>query len=322
MKTGADREDNVPLLSFTAPDKPLPFMKWRRVAFVLTSLMMLITLTSLSTINLNLGVDFTGGTVVELRSSEPIDVAALRAQLTETGFEAASIQGFDAGMGATVRMPPAEDEEGEQETVRLLQAALGADYTIAGASVLGPKISGEFLRNSIIAVALAILAIAVYIWFRFEMKFGLAAFITTLYDGLIIFGLFSLTRMTFDLTSIAAILAVVGYSINDTVVVFDRIRENLRKYKAATVPEIIDRSITETLPRTIMTGVTTLFASMALAIFGGPVLFSFGIAISFGIVAGTISSVFVAAPLLIYLPGRMPGEEGRAEKENLPVPAE
>ena len=310
----------MPLIKIRAPEKPLPFMRYRWVAFTITLLMTAAAIASLTIQHLELGVDFTGGIVADVSSPEPIDTGALREQLAESGFEAA-IQGFNEGRGATIRLPPSESGENEQATVQRLSAAIGDSLTIEGTSALGPKVSGEFLRKSIIAVGLSMLSIAFYVWFRFEFKFGAAALLTTLHDTLMVFALFSFTRLTFDMTIVAAILTVIGYSVNDTVVVFDRIRENLRKFKAASISDIIDRSVTETLPRTVVTGGTTLLASLSLLFFGGPVLFGFAAAIVFGVIIGTYSSIFVAASLLVHLPGKLPGEaDERRAAEGVVMP--
>lgn len=306
----------MPLFVFRPPKKPLSFMKWRFIAFAVSAIVLIATIASLSTQGLALGVDFTGGTVAEVRSEQTIDVATLREQLAGAGFTDASIQGFDQGMGATIRLPAEENPEVSAQTISRLSAALPEGVRVEGTSALGPKVSGEFLQKAMIAVGLSILSIGIYVWIRFEFKFGLAAFLTTLHDAILVFGLFTFTRMTFDMTVVAGILTVIGYSINDTVVVYDRIRENLRKYKTTSLSDLIDLSVTETLPRTIVTGGTTLLTSAALLVLGGPVLAGFAAAITFGVIIGTFSSIFVAAPLLLHLPGRLPTEHARGEKAN------
>jgi preprotein translocase subunit SecF len=193
--------------------------------------------------------------------------------------------------------------------------------TILKTDAVGPKVSGELLTYGIGAALAAVIGIAIYVWFRFEARFGWAALITTFHDVFVIAGLFAVTGMTFDLTSIAAILTIAGYSINDTVVVFDRIRDMLKKYKKLSFDAIIDASITATLSRTLMTSFTTLITSLVMMFMGGPVLFGFAAAISFGIIIGTYSSIFVAAPLLIYLPGKLPGQRQRGESGGASDPA-
>ncbi len=293
----------------------LPFSKWRFIGFGVITALLIITLGSLAFRGLNLGLDMTGGLLVELRSEQVIDTATLRAALAAQGIENASIQLSDAEHTALIRVGLSSDDKGDS-TRAAVHAALDKSMSIRSEDLVGSKVSGEMYKDGLIACTLSVLAIAVYVWFRFEAKFGLAAFITTLHDILMLFGLYSITGLSFDLTSVAAILAIAGYSINDTVVVFDRIREMLGKDRAGAVEAVIDRSITDTLRRTLMTSTTTLISTVALMIFCGPVMFGFAAAVSFGIVIGTYSSIFVAAPLLIHLPGRMPG---RLPPDGLPA---
>ena len=296
-------------------DPALPFSRMRFIGFGVILSLLLLTIISLGERGLNLGLDMTGGLLVEAHSEQVVDTATLRRSLADQGIHNAEIQLSDKGHTALIRVGQGKDEKGDS-TRTAVHAALGQGMTIRSEDIVGSKISSEVYRDGLIACTLAVLAIAVYVWFRFEAKFGLAAFLTTLHDILMLFGLYSLTGMSFDLTSVAAILAIAGYSINDTVVVFDRIREMLGKDRRGRVEDVIDRSITDTLRRTLMTSTTTLISTVALMIFGGPVMFGFAAAVSFGIVIGTYSSIFVAAPLLIHLPGRMPG---RLPPEALPV---
>ncbi len=219
----------------------------------------------------------------------------------------------DGGLAAFVRSGGANGAE----TLDRIRAAIGSSAEIRSEEAVGPKVSAELLRQGGLASLAAVAAIAVYVWLRFEAKFGVAAFVTTLHDVIMLVGLYAVTGLSFDMTSIAALLAIAGYSINDTVVVFDRIREALRRDKAAPVGEIIDRAVTETLRRTLMTSGTTLAASVSLMALGGPVLFGFAAAVSFGILIGTYSSIFVAAPLLLHLPGALPGRPGASGRYDL-----
>lgn len=283
-------------------------MRWRNGAFFVTIALAAVSAISLATQGLNLGLDFTGGVVIEAQSPSRIDSAEVRAALAEAGFADASVQTADQGESVLVRLPPADIAEIEKLR-ELVESAVGEGAEVVRTDAVGPAVSGELLQKGLMATGLAILMISVYVWLRFEAKFGLAALLTTFHDVFATVGLFSITQMNFDLSIIAAILAVAGYSINDTVVVYDRIRENLTKHKSVTLSVLIDRSITETLRRTTTTAGTTLLTSLAILFFGGPVLFGFGAAITFGIVIGTYSSIFVAAPLLIHLPGKLPGRE-------------
>jgi preprotein translocase SecF subunit len=303
-------------------------MRWRGLAFAFTAALTLITFASLAIQGLNLGLDFTGGVLIEARSSAQFDVDALRSNLAAAGVEDPSVQLATVRPGADNAQRYAalirvglERDAGETQTqtiVEQVRGALGQGVAACAAGqgqtcierteTVGPQVSGELLRNGLLAAGLAVLCIAIYVWFRFESKFGVAALLTTFHDVIVILGLFSITQMTFDLTTIAALLTVAGYSINDTVVVFDRIREVMRKHKRMSLPDRIDEAINATLSRTVVTGCTTLISLFAILFFAGPVLFGFAAAILTGVVIGTYSSIFVAAPLLIHVPGRMPGD--------------
>lgn len=300
---------------------PLPFMRGRHIAFAVTLLIAAISAISISVQGLNLGLDFTGGVLVEGSSPSVADSQNIRNALADAGFPDAGVQLADGGKVVLARLPPADAEDAGRLS-DVVREAIGAGATIVRVDAVGPSVSGELLQKGLIATGLAVVMISVYVWFRFESKFGLAALITTFHDVFATIGLFSVTQMSFDLPIVAGILTVAGYSINDTVVVYDRIRENLRRHKSASLTELIDRSITETLRRTTTTAGTTLITSVAILIFGGPVLFGFAAAISFGILIGTYSSIFVAAPLLIYLPGKLPGRDVTQSEDGRPAPAE
>jgi preprotein translocase SecF subunit len=295
---------------------PFTFSRWRWVGFGVTLALTLATLAALVVDGLAFGLDFTGGVIVEARSAASFDAGALRAALAAAGVPDAVVQLGDGGGSAFVRAPYLDGVD----SVERIREALGAGAEIRSAEAVGPKVSGELLRGGAIACLLAVAGIAIYVWLRFEAKFGVAAFLTTLHDVVMIIGLFAVTGMTFDLSTVAAMLAVAGYSINDTVVVFDRIRETLGREPDSPIESVIDRSITETLRRTLMTSVTTLVTTVALMVLGGPVLFGFAAAITFGVLIGTYSSIFVAAPLLIHLPGRLPGR-GEPDTDEAAAPA-
>ena len=297
----------IPSIRTWLPDQALPFSRWRFSGIAVIISALLVTAGTLAFFGLNLGLDFTGGVLVEARSPTGFDVGAIRAGLGAAGLETASIQLSDGGTSALVRVP--SDGGGALDAVR---SALGAGAELRSQEAVGPKVSGELLRRGLTASLATVVAIAVYVWLRFETRFGLAAFLTTLHDVALMVGFYAVTRLPFDLTSIAAILLIAGYSINDTVVVFDRLREWLRKSREMPLEEVIDRSITETLRRTMMTSGTTMVTSLSLMIFGGPALFGFAAAVTFGIAVGTVSSIFVAAPLLLHLPGPLPGRAEQA----------
>ena len=286
-------------------DPPVPaggpawaFTRWRRLGFALSFVLILLTAAALALRGLSLGLDFTGGVLVEAQG--PVfDVAALRAALAVQGIPEAVVQLADEGRTVLVRA------SGDAAALVDITAALGPDATVRVADVVGPKVSGELFRSGVLAGLFAVWGIGVYIWLRFEARFGLAALLTTLHDLVLMVGLYAVTGLTFDLTSVAALLAVAGYSINDTVVVFDRVREVQARDRDAWLPGVIDRAVTSTLRRTLMTSATTLVTTVALMALGGPVLFGFAAAVTFGIVMGTASSIVIAAPLLLHLPGRV-----------------
>jgi preprotein translocase SecF subunit len=294
-----------------------PFMKYRYHGFAVTTFITLATIALLFFQGLNLGLDFTGGVLIEAEKQNTVfDAAALRGSLDASGLEEFTVQLADQDKTALIRVPlTAEGEEAVRPIREAVTQAIGADARIERTETVGPQVSGELLRGGVIAALLAVVMIAVYVWFRFESKFGIAALITTFHDVFVITGLFALTHMTFDLTIVAALLTVAGYSINDTVVVFDRIRETMRKHKRMSLNDIIDEAITATLSRTVVTGCTTLIACLAILLFAGPVLYGFAAAIICGVLVGTYSSIFVAAPLLIHLPGKLPGgKEGEEQR--------
>jgi len=292
--------------------KPFPFMKIRWIGFLATLAMIIVTTVSLLTQGLNMGLYFTGGVQIEATSPKPFDAGDVRAEVTKAGFHENTVTTTEGGTTVIIRVPLEQGSSVEQIAGRLT-TALGEGATIRKTDNVSGKVSDELLVKGVIACLLAVIGIGAYVWFRFEVKFGTGAFLTTFHDVYAVIGLFSVTQMTFDLTIVAGVLTVAGYSINDTVVVYDRIREMLKKYKKLTVSQVIDISITATLSRTLMTSITTMLAALAMVFLGGAVLAGFGISIVFGIVIGTYSSIFVAAPLLIHLPGRIPGAKYRGE---------
>lgn len=288
--------------------KPFPFMKIRWMGFIVTSLIFIVTTFSLVTQGLNLGLDFTGGVQIEAASTngQPIDSGEIRSRLASAGFEESNVTTTQGGNTVVIRVP-IDKERSVEEVSAQAKTALGTDLKELKTDNVEGRVSDKLLMQGILASVLAVVGIGAYVWFRFEVKFGTGAFVTTFHDVYAVIGLFSITQMTFDLTIVAGVLTVAGYSINDTVVVYDRIREMLKKYKKLDITEVIDISITSTLSRTLITSLATGLAAGAMAFLGGPVLFGFAVSIIFGIVIGTYSSIFVAAPMLIHLPGRLPG---------------
>jgi preprotein translocase subunit SecF len=278
---------------------------------------------------LNCGVDFTGGVLIELDTGQtPVDLAAARTALSGTqGRQDVQVQNYGTpsdpagNYHAMVRFQPPQGVAGPvavEQAEATLTAALGESVQFTRQEVVGPKVSGELFSGGIIALLVAIGLMMLYIWFRFEWQFGLGAVVGLFHDVILVFGLFAITKMEFTLTAVAAVLTVIGYSMNDTVVVFDRLRENLRKYKKMPLRDVIDLSINETLSRTIITGVTALMALTALAILGGETLFAFSVALIFGIVFGTYSSIYVGAPIIL-LWGVKRGDAASGDDEAEPI---
>lgn len=295
-------------------------MHWRKAAFVLTLLITLASLLSLSLTGLNLGLDFVGGILVEARSDGPLELASLRSQLADLRLGDVALQTFGGGHDVLIRVQEQPGGSAAQaHAIAAIKSLLEPGFEIRRTEFIGPQVSHDLLRNGILAAVLSVLLIGIYVWFRFEWQFGVSAVITTFHDVVATFGLFSVLHLEFNLTIVAALLTIAGYSINDTVVVFDRVRENLRKYKAMDLTELIDLSLNQTLSRTVLTGVTTLLAVVSLLFFGGPVLRNFSIALVWGILVGTYSSIFVASALLLHLPSVRPAE--RASRPDEPSAA-
>ena len=281
----------------------IDFVGRRLLAFAVDGLLVVATIVSLFVQGLNLGIDFTGGVVIEASSEKTIDLGALRNKLGTLGFGEVALQNFGTDKAVLIRVQPSQQVTGqEQEVANKIKQALGSSFKIDRQEAVGPKVSGELFQTGVIATVLAILMIAVYVWFRFEWQFGVAGMLATGHDVLVAVGMYSLFQFDFNLTSIAALLLLAGYSINDTVVVFDRIRENRRKFRQMPLGELINLSTNQTLSRTFLTSFTTALSVVPLILFGGEALFGFAATILWGIVIGTYSSVFVASCLLLYMP--------------------
>ena len=304
------------LLKLIPDSTTYSFTKARFIALIFSAVMVVGSLIALATLGLNFGVDFKGGVTIEVADDQPIDIGAVRTAVSDLGLgsvDVQEIQDFEGSDPAVlVRISqqivenaddPDAGEIAQQEALvqvqDALRALLGEGIDFRKTDVVGPTVSGELVQKGALAVALAIGMMLIYIWFRFEWQFSLGAVIALVHDVIITLGMFSVTRLEFNLAIIAAILTIVGYSMNDTVVVYDRVRENLRKFKTKPLTELIDLSINDTLSRTIMTSGTTMLALLALVIFGGAVLQGFTLAMIWGIVIGTYSSIFVASPFLL-----------------------
>jgi len=276
------------------------FIGFRFVAFVLSAILIIGSITLTATKGLNFGTDFTGGIMMEIGTPQPANLKEMRAKLNDLGLGDVQLQNFGSDRDVLINMAAPEDGDASS-TVDKIKAALGSDVDYRRSEFVGPKVGNELVEAGILAVVLSIGAMLIYIWFRFEWQFGASAILALLHDVIATIGLFAITQMEFNLTTVAAILTIAGYSINDTVVVFDRVRENIRKYKKKPLPKLLNESINEMLTRTILTSFTTLIALISLYVFGGEVIRGFVVALIWGIVVGTYSSIFVASSFLIYM---------------------
>ncbi len=276
--------------------------KW--IGFAVTGLLVLVTAYSLYTKGLNFGIDFTGGIVIEARTETNAQLDKLRKILNTGEFGDVSLQAFADPRDFMIRLQ-STNEDAQQKLVEDIKLKLSAGYSekieYRKVDYVGAVVGKELIEGSIIALGLSLLAMLAYLWFRFELQYGIGGIVALFHDALITIGFYSVTQLQFDLTSIAALLTIVGYSINDSVVIYDRIRENFRKYKALAIGDIINLSVNETLSRTFMTGGTVLLSAGALAMFGGDVISGFSLAMIFGVVIGTYSSIYISATILIFL---------------------
>ena len=299
-----------PLIRLLPVKTNLHFVKYSKAFGVLSAVLVIASIVACFYPGLNMGIDFRGGASMEVSkpAGQVINLDDLRGAVSDLGLGDVQVQGI-ARLGSNVndgstallrfQIPEGQDQTG---VVREVEAAVTnsvGDVTYSGVAVVGSKVSGELFTSGLMALGLAVVLMFAYIWFRFEPQFGFGAVIGLLHDVILTFGLIVLFRLEFSLNMVAAILTVIGYSMNDTVVVFDRLRENLRKYKQMPLREVIDLSINETLSRTIITGITAIMVLAALAVFGGEALFGFSIALMAGIIIGTYSSVYVAAPIIL-----------------------
>ena len=298
----------MPLLRFIPEATKIDFVGARYVAFAIDGLLLLASIASILYHGFNLGIDFTGGVLLEVKSAQVIDIGTLRSEVNSLGFKDSQIQYFGGGecdkpvdSCVLIRVQPKVDQDA-QAAVGAMKQKLGQGYDYRRADVVGPKVSEELLRDGVLAMLLAVVAIGGWVAIRFEWQYGISAAFATGHDVLVTAGLFSLLHLDFTLESVAALLTLAGYSINDTVVVFDRIRENRRKFKRMSLADLINLSTNQTLTRTVLTSVATAVSILPLLLFGGPSLFDFSAAILFGIVIGTFSSVYVASARLLYLP--------------------
>ena len=290
-----------PLIRFLPKQTHFKFVKWAPLAAALSGAAVLASFVCLLTLGLNFGIDFKGGILIEVTTPGPAPLAGLRASLARHGAHDPQVQGFGSPDDAMLRFKPDAGRDPVQ-TVNAMRNNLAQEFPgiqFKRVEAVGPKISGELLQHGFLAIVVALILMLVYIWFRFQLQFGLGAVLAVLHDVVLTLGLLSVLQIEFSMTSIAALLTVIGYSMNEKVITFDRLRENLRKYRRTPLREVIDLSENERLSRTIITGSTALLALAGALVFGGPVLFPLVFTMVFGIIIGTYSSIYVALPLVM-----------------------
>jgi len=313
----------VRLLRIVPDDTKFDFMRFRRIRFPVSAMLSIAAIALFFFHGLNFGIDFIGGTLIEVQTKAgPADLAKMRSTIGSLQLGDFQLQQFGAPNDVLIRISqqPGGDEA-QQAAVQKVRTALGDEVEYRRVEVVGPSVSTELLAYGTIGLVLAIVAILIYLWFRFEWQFALGAMIANVHDIVLTVGFMSLTRVDFDLTSIAALLTILGYSLNDTVVIYDRIREMLRRYKRMSMPELLNASVNATLSRSIVTHVTVAMSLLALLLFGGQAIHSFTATMMFGVVlVGTYTSVFIASPILIYL-GVGRGRSGGADEPEAPPSA-
>jgi preprotein translocase subunit SecF len=301
-----------------------PFMRTRRTWYVVSAIMIVVSLVSLATRGLNFGIDFTGGVVLELTFPQDADLEKIRGELEKAGYGGAAVQSFGTPRDVLVRLLPEEKQDVNQLSREVLAAIQAGDpgVELRRTEVVGPQVGQELAEKGALAVLFTFLLIMAYVAARFQWKLGVGAIVAALHDPIVILGFFSLSGMTFDLPALAAILAVIGYSLNDTVVVFDRLRERFISVRKGTPEQVIDMAVNETLSRTIMTSLTTMLTVLALLFFGGEILRGFSTALTIGIVVGTYSSIYIASStaLDLKLTARdlLPAEREKGAVDDMP----
>ncbi|MBX9828396.1 MAG: protein translocase subunit SecF [Xanthobacteraceae bacterium] len=292
------------LLRIVPDDTKFDFMRFRRISFPLSAVLSILAIFLYFNHGLNFGIDFVGGTLMEVQSKAgPADLAKMRSTLSGLGVGEVQLQQFGAPTDVLIRLAQQPGgEDAQQAAVEKVKGALGDSVEYRRLEVVGPRVSTEFLTSGTLGLMAAVVAILVYLWFRFEWQFALGAMIANIHDIVLTIGFMSITQIDFDLTSIAALLTILGYSLNDTIVIYDRIREMLRRYKRLSMADLLNISVNATLSRSIITHVTVTLALLALFVFGGHAIHSFTATMMFGVVlVGTYTSIFIAAPILIYL---------------------
>lgn len=291
-----------PLMRLVLRDFKFDFIGKRNIATIFSAILIIGSLVSISTRGLNFGIDFAGGVLVEARSTDVIDIGPLREKLNNLDLGDVSLTTIgDTGKDISIRVQRQDgDETVQTAALKKVQDSLGAGYEIRRTEVVGPKVGGELVINGAMAIALALIGIAIYVWVRFEWQFALGALLSLTHDVISIIGIFSFFQIQFDLNTVAAVLTITGISINDTVVVYDRVREMLRKYKKVPLPDLLNFALNKVLARTMMTNVTVALGVAALLIGGGDVLFGFTLALMWGVFIGSYSTIYTALPVLVY----------------------
>jgi preprotein translocase subunit SecF len=294
-------------------------VRFRRFSYPFSAAYSLLVLFLFLTVGLNFGIDFRGGTLIEMqaKSGKP-EIASVRATANGLGFGEAEVQEFGSGGEISMRfaLQPG-GEVAQQQVVVKAREAFSATYDFRRVETVGPRVSGELVQAGTLGVVLAIIGVLIYLWFRFEMQLAIGAILGTLHDIVLTMGFFLITQLEFNLTSIAAILTIVGYSLNETVVVFDRTRELLRRYKTMPIPDLLDLSVNSTLSRTAITSTTTVLALIALVLFGGTAIEGFALVMLFGVVVCTYSAMFISTPVLLYLDVRAGVSRGEGAEEKV-----
>ncbi len=307
------------LLRLVPAGTAIPFVRFRTFYLALSVALLVLAGSVFFGQGLNFGIDFKGGILLQVTALDeqgaerPAEIGALRSRLNRLGLGEVSIQNFGNETEVLIRVEKQPgDNQRQMAAIERIKAALGSNFRVGREEFVGPKVGAELIRAGIIATVLALFAIMAYVWFRFEWQFAVAAVAALTHDVLLTIGLFSLFQLEFNLSTVAAVLTIAGYSINDTVVVFDRVRENLRKYKKLAMPDLMNLSLNETLSRTVLTSLTTMLALLALFFLGGEVIRGFSVALIWGVVVGTYSSICLAVPLLLILGIRRLGRSGDA----------
>ncbi|SFO86852.1 protein translocase subunit secF /protein translocase subunit secD [Mesorhizobium sp. NFR06] len=302
-------------VTFIPPGTKIPFMGIRRWTFALSSLLSILSVVGFLTVDINYGIDFKGGSMIEVQSKQgDANLGDIRNRLSELNIGEIQVQQFGAPNDVLIRVGTQDaGENAEQTVIDKVRGELQDQYDFRRVEVVGPTVSGELAKQGTIAMLIALVGILLYVWFRFEWQFAVGAIIATVHDVVMTIGFFVVTGLEFNQSSLAAILTIIGYSLNDTIVVYDRVREDLRKYKKMPLPQLLNNAINETLSRTTLTSVTTILALLALVLFGGEVIRSFTMAMLFGVIFGTYSSIFIAAPLLILF--RLRPQSATADEE-------